>query len=136
MVGELVASAFVTAGLSVPAVVPDYALRAVALYRLEVGGACFAIVYLLGIAFFLALDGRGFVEFGTRGLKAEQIVREVGDEQEVTLAEHLMSIGNTRENLRALEAALKDVIEDKAVHERRPKSPGERRSADEGAKRK
>jgi hypothetical protein len=67
---DLVASAYLTATIPLPAAVPDYALQASPVYRLEVGAACFVVVYLAAMAFFLALDGRGFAEFGTRGLKA------------------------------------------------------------------
>lgn len=104
------------------------------MYRLEVGGACFVVIYLAAIAFFLALDGRGFVELGTKGLKAEQIVGEADDEQEMTLAGDLMSIRNTRETLKRFEAALDDVIDDQAAQEKRLRALEERRSDYEGAK--
>jgi hypothetical protein len=60
---------------SLPAAVPDFALQATTVYRLEVGAACFIVIYLAAMALFLALDGGGFTEFGTRGLKAAQIIR-------------------------------------------------------------
>lgn len=44
------------------------------MYRLEVGAACFAAFYLAAMALVLALDGRGFAEIGTQGLKVDDIV--------------------------------------------------------------
>lgn len=73
---------------------------------MEVGAALFVAVYLAAIAFFLALEGRGFAELGARGLKSEQIVRVADDEQDVTLADQMMLIRNTEKNLAETEAAL------------------------------
>jgi hypothetical protein len=58
-----------------PEPVPDFALRAPEIYRLEIGAAFFAAFYLATLAFLLALGGRGFAEFGPRGLKIDQILR-------------------------------------------------------------
>jgi hypothetical protein len=99
---DLAGSAYLAATAPLPAAVPDYALQAATVYRLEIGAACFVAIYLAAIAFFLALDGRGFVEFGTRGLKAEQIVRAADDDEQVTLDEQTKAT-------RGLEAALEDV---------------------------
>lgn len=131
---DLVASALVAANAPAPAAVPDYALRAAAVYRLEVGGACFVVVYLMAIAFFLALDGRGFVELGTKGLKVERIVGEADDEQVMTVDEHLMSIRNTRKTLKRFEAALDNVIEDQAAQGKRLRDLEERGSDHERAR--
>ncbi|MGN6215402.1 MAG: hypothetical protein ACTHN7_00370 [Solirubrobacterales bacterium] len=74
VLSALAASAYLAATAHVPDPVPDYALQAVAVYRLEIGAACFAAFYLAAMALVLALDGRGFAEFGTRGLKVDDIV--------------------------------------------------------------
>lgn len=52
---------------------PDFALNAAALYRVEVGAATFLGLYLMAMAFVLALNNRGFSEIGANGLKAQDI---------------------------------------------------------------
>jgi hypothetical protein len=54
----------------IPADIPSVALRAPALYRFEVGGAIFIGLYLVAMAFVLALQNRGFTEIGTGGIRA------------------------------------------------------------------
>lgn len=103
---DLAGSAYLVASVRVPTTVPDYALRAAAVYRLEVGAACFVVLYLAAMAFFLALDGRGFIELGGKGLRTEQIIRGAGDEQLVTLANQMKLIRNSGNNLLEMEAAL------------------------------
>ena len=61
--------------VTVPAHVPDVALRASPVYRLEVGGVFFVGLYLTSMAFVLALHNRGFTEFGTGGVRAESLAR-------------------------------------------------------------
>jgi hypothetical protein len=80
----------VASSARIPESIPDYALQAASVYRLEIGAACFVAIYLAAVAFLLALDGRAFVEFGRRGLKAERIVRAADDEQEVTLTRQFL----------------------------------------------
>jgi hypothetical protein len=63
------------ATVDVPPDVPEIALRAAAVYRLEVGGALFLGFYLVAMAFVLALQNRGFTEFGTGGVRAQSVVR-------------------------------------------------------------
>ena len=105
---DLVASAYLTASVRVPEVVPDFALRASPVYRLEIGGACFAVVYLATIAFFLALDGRGFVEFGSRGLKARRVVQATDDEQEAALARQTKLQQDIEQRLDRIDADLEN----------------------------
>jgi len=92
--------------------VPDYALQAAAVYRLEVGAACFVVIYLAAIAFFLALDGRGFAELGTRGLKAAQIIRAADDDDQVTLAEQIEVNRNLERELDDVKADLQSAVDD------------------------
>ncbi|HEU5064056.1 MAG TPA: hypothetical protein VFT79_13035 [Solirubrobacterales bacterium] len=70
----LACASFLAGSVAVPHPVPDYALQAEEIYRLEIGAAFFAAFYLALIAILLALGGRGFVEFGTQGLKAQRVV--------------------------------------------------------------
>ena len=53
---------------------PDYALQAKEIYRLEIGTAFFVAFYLVTMAVMLALGGKGFAEFGAKGLKATAVV--------------------------------------------------------------
>lgn len=77
----LAAAAYLAASTTVPHPVPAFALQATAVYRLEVGAACFAVFYLAAMALILALDGRGFAEFGTKGLRAVQVTRATDERQ-------------------------------------------------------
>lgn len=61
---------------AVPEPVPDYALQAAEIYRLEIGVAFFVAFYLATLAFLLAISGRGFAEFGTKGLKIEKVIEQ------------------------------------------------------------
>lgn len=71
------ACASVLAGsATMPDPVPDYALQSEEIYRLEIGASFFVAFYLALMAILLALSGRGFAEFGTRGLRAEAVVSQ------------------------------------------------------------
>ena len=71
------------------------------------------------MAFFLALDGRGFAEFGTRGLKAEQIVRAADDEQEVTLTRQMELQQEIEQRLDGIDAVLGSITEDLEAQKQR-----------------
>jgi hypothetical protein len=75
--------------VEVPSEVPDFALNAAAIYRVEVGAATFLGLYLVAMAFVLALNNRGFSEIGVHGLKAQDITektqRDVIQEHEESL---------------------------------------------------
>jgi hypothetical protein len=116
---DLAGSAYLAASAPLPAAVPDYALQAATVYRLEVGAACFVVIYLAAMAFFLALDGRGFAEFGTRGLKAEQIVRAADDEQEVTLTRQMELQQEIEQRLDGIDAVLGSITEDLEAQKQR-----------------
>jgi hypothetical protein len=87
-------AAAVLAGLAVavtvemPADIPTVALRAAPVYRLEVGGALFVGLYIATMAFFLALQNRGFTEIGPGGVRAQDlsVVPEVMVAQEESMA--------------------------------------------------
>lgn len=56
ILAALAGSAYLAATVRVPLPVPGFALQAAAVYRLEVGAACFVVFYLAVLAFALALD--------------------------------------------------------------------------------
>jgi len=62
----LACASYLAGSAEVPEPVPDFALQAEEIYRLEIGTAFFIAFYLVTMAFVLALDGKGFAEFGTR----------------------------------------------------------------------
>ena len=74
------------------------------------------------MAFVLALNGRGFAEIGTRGLRAEEVVRTDG-EQQVALDGQMEINKNTKENLKRLEFALENVLLRLEAQERRQNIP-------------
>ena|GEM_PF-3625667 len=52
-----------------PADIPAVALRAIVVYRLEVGAAVFFGLYVATMALVLAMHNRGFTEIGGAGVK-------------------------------------------------------------------
>jgi hypothetical protein len=64
------------------------------------------------MAFFLALDGRGFAEFGTQGLKAEQIIRVADDDEQVNLAEQIEINQSLEKELEDVKSALQGAVDD------------------------
>jgi hypothetical protein len=74
MVGTvIVTSLFVGVTVAVPSDVPAVALQAPAVYRLEVGGAIFVGLYVVTMAFGLALQNRAFTEIGSDGVRARSL---------------------------------------------------------------
>jgi hypothetical protein len=59
--------------VTLPADIPAVALRAAAVYRVEVGAAVFLGLYVATMAFALALQNRGFTEIGTGGIRARNL---------------------------------------------------------------
>jgi hypothetical protein len=59
--------------IPLPADIPAVALRAAAVYRVEVGAAVFFGLYVATMAFALALQNRGFTEIGTGGVRARNL---------------------------------------------------------------
>jgi hypothetical protein len=118
VIAALVGSSYVTASVKVPDPVPDYALQAAAVCRLEVGAACFVVAYLAAMTLALALAGRGFVEVAGKGLRSEQVVGTT-DEQRATSAEHLMLIRSMEKNLKSTRVTLNGVLEELDTQDRR-----------------
>jgi hypothetical protein len=59
--------------VALPSDIPAVALQAAPVYRLEVGGVIFLGLYVVAMAFVLALQNRAFTEFGTGGVKAQSL---------------------------------------------------------------
>jgi hypothetical protein len=97
----------VGATVAVPVDIPGVALRAAAVYRLEVGGAIFVGLYIATMALVLALQNRGITEVGGIGLRAEELVesRKAVVAQEAALAEITKAMDNVkkRQELEGLE---------------------------------
>ncbi len=97
----VLAGTYAAWNVEVPSEVPDFALNAAAVYRVEVGAATFLGLYLVAMAFVLALNNRGFTEIGVHGLKAQDITektqRDVIQEHEKQL-EVLWSIVDPTED--------------------------------------
>jgi hypothetical protein len=109
VLAALVASSYLAASVPVPDPVPDFALQAAAVYRLEVGAACFAAFYLAAMALILALDGRGFAELGTKGLRAVEVVK-AADEQEAALSRQSTFSRKMEEKLEITNAAVESAV--------------------------
>jgi hypothetical protein len=78
VLGALACACHLAGSATVPDPVPDFALQAEEIYRLEIGAAFFVAFYLATMAFVLALSGKGFAEFGTKGTKSGKGRREAG----------------------------------------------------------
>jgi|SRR4051794_25538804 hypothetical protein len=115
----LAAAGYLTASVRVPDPVPDYALQAAAVYRLEVGAACFALLYLAAMTFLLALDGRGFAELGTHGLKVEQVVPAADDKQDENLSEQIKINQRLENDLNAGEKSMRSATKKLKALEKR-----------------
>jgi hypothetical protein len=74
MVAVAISAGIIAAAtVSIPADVPAVALRAAAVYRVEVGAAVFFGLYLATMALVLAAHNRGFAEIGTVGIRAQDL---------------------------------------------------------------
>jgi hypothetical protein len=74
MVAAVIAVGFVVAmTITPPTEIPTVALRAEAVYRVEVGAAVFFGLYVAPMAFALALQNRGFTEIGSGGIRAQDL---------------------------------------------------------------
>lgn len=109
--------AYVAWKVSVPEQVPDFALKAAPVYRIEVGAAAFLAFYLVTMAFVLALNNRGFSEIGVNGLKAQDMANKAQQDAIQGHQESLEILGNviealensTEESIRDLKTRLENV---------------------------
>ena len=90
----IVAGLVVAITVGPPTEIPTVALRASAVYRVEVGGAIFLGLYIATMAFALALQNRGFTEFGAGGVRAQELAavseNEDAEDFSIELLEEVM----------------------------------------------
>jgi hypothetical protein len=94
VVGIAISSVWVAMAVSVPVDVPDFALRAAMVYRVEVGVAFFAALYLVATAIVLATHDRAFTEFGAAGVSARDLVSE---QRKISLADLEKAVEGVRD---------------------------------------
>lgn len=97
-----------------PEPVPDFALQAEEIYRLEIGAAFFVAFYLATLTFLLALGGRGFAEIGTTGLKVDQVI-----DSGSALRRQAQVDLRTKKTLKALDAAIDNLQAELVSQQRR-----------------
>jgi hypothetical protein len=111
MVAAAIVVGFVVATtVSPPTEVPSLALRAVAVYRVEVGAAVFFGLYVATMAFALALQNRGFTEIGGGGIRAQDltavsedaVVEDVAAELLAELFEEMEALQIQRERMQGV----------------------------------
>jgi hypothetical protein len=73
VVAAIVGGFAVAVTVTPPAEVPAVALRAIPVYRVEVGAAVFLGLYIATMALALALQNRAFTEIGTGGVRAQDL---------------------------------------------------------------
>jgi hypothetical protein len=92
MVAAAIVVGFVVAfTVSPPIEVPTIALRATAVYRVEVGAAVFFALYVATMAFALALRNRGFTEIGGGGFKAKDLAADSDEANFAAVAMELLA---------------------------------------------
>jgi hypothetical protein len=98
MVSVAIVVGVVTAAtVAPPEDIPSIAMRAVPVYRVEVGSAVFLGLYLATMALFLAMHNRGFTEIGTGGVRAQGLAAENDAEFEEVLIDLIGEVGDLRE---------------------------------------
>jgi hypothetical protein len=116
----VLAAAYVAWKVSIPAPVPDFALRAEAVYRIEVGASTFMGLYVLTMALVLALNNRGFSEIGVNGLKAQDMANKAQQDAIQSHEKSLEILGgtvdeigvSTEASIRELQARFKTLEDD------------------------
>jgi hypothetical protein len=93
----IVAGIAAAATVAPPSDIPSIAMRAVPVYRVEVGTAVFLGLYLATMALFLAMHNRGFTEIGTGGVRAQGLAAEGDAEFEEVLIDLIGEVGDLRE---------------------------------------
>jgi uncharacterized protein HemX len=118
VLAALACALWIAANVAAPTPVPDFALQAEEIYRLEVGAAFFVAFYLVAMAFVLALSGRGFAEFGARGLKTETVVeRAANDNQQAALARQREADRQMQKQVKELRLTIQGLDERLESHE-------------------
>jgi hypothetical protein len=107
---------YLAASVDVPDPAPDFALKSREVYRLEIGGAFFAVFYLVALTFVLALSGRGFAQLGTQGFKAERVV--VDQKQNTAFLGQRRINRTMRDGLAELRAGMRAVDQTLSEHQK------------------
>jgi len=103
----------------IPRPVPDWALQAPEVYRLEIGAAFFVAFYLATMAVLLALRGRGFAELGTQGVKIDEVIGQTAREQHAGLSRQLEVEHRMERRLSDAHAEVKDLWARVESHQQR-----------------
>jgi hypothetical protein len=93
---------------ALPEQVPDFALKAEAVYRVEIGAATFLGIYLVIMAFALALNNRGFSEIGVNGVKAQDMADRA---QQDAIQAHEETLDNLQTMIETLTSSTGESIE-------------------------
>jgi hypothetical protein len=102
-------AAYLAWKVAVPKQVPDFALKAEAIYRIEIGAAAFLGLYLVIMAFVLSLNNRGFSEIGVNGLKAQDMANRA---QQDAIRSHEKTLEALKTAFEALEDSTEEAVED------------------------
>src|ERR1044072_7567761 len=121
------AAVYVAWKVHVPPKVPDFALRAAPVYRIEVGAATFLGLYLVTVTFVLALNNRGFSEIGVTGLNAQAMANKAQQDAIQSHEKSLEILGAmvdeieawTEDSIRASQPRL-DAVETAVSDQQRP----------------
>lgn len=114
-------SAYAAWRVDIPQPIPDFALQSEAIYRVEIGAGTFLGLYLVAMAFVLALNNRGFSEIGVNGLKAQDMANRAqqtaiqSQEESIETLEQMIGeiVNSTEESTNALQQRL-NVLEEKS----------------------
>jgi hypothetical protein len=114
--------------VTVPDPAPEFALLSDAVYRAEVGGVWFVIVYLGIMAVTLAFEGRGFVRFGPRGVEAGRLRKKLRARRKSSRSVKRLQKGlkTVYVSIKALTAAVHDLYARQSQVEEVQRDQGER----------
>jgi len=107
----LACTSYIAGSARVPRPVPDLALQSQEIYRLEIALAFFVAFYLVTLTVLLALGGRGFAEFGARGLKATTVIGPTVRERQEASSRQLILADEAEGEAEELVADLEDLRE-------------------------
>jgi peptidoglycan hydrolase CwlO-like protein len=105
---SIVAAAVVAVEVSVATPVLRFALQAAVIYRVEIAAAAFLGLYLVAMAFALALNNRGFSEIGMSGLKAQDLAQRG---QQRTFTEHEKALESVDAMVTVAQSSIEDLEE-------------------------
>lgn len=120
------AAAYVAYRVGIPRNPPGIALKSAAVHRIEVGAAAFAGLYLVAMAFVLALHNRGFSEIGVNGLKAQDMANK---SQQEAIESHEEGIEIVKGTIREIEQSVEKSVRDLEERVQRVEKAAKRASA-------